>query len=173
MFIGLAVAVAFVLIGRFFKLTWAVLDLPSVGWGNHISIADLGRIWQTAAEKEVEVIVGGGRWRVEVAADNWSRAQGLSGRKSLPAGGGMLFVFNKAGRHSFWMKGMNFPLDFIWINDGRVVDITANVPPFSLRSSASEIFYKPKQPANMVLEINAGEAARYGVKIGDLVKLNQ
>jgi hypothetical protein len=42
----------------------------------------------------------------------------------------MLFIFESEGLYSFWMKGMRFPLDMVWINaECAVVDITKEVPP--------------------------------------------
>src|SRR3989304_3825857 len=45
---------------------------------------------------------------------------GLSGRKSLGKSEGMLFIFNPPNsRPTFWMEGMIFDLDIVWINDGK------------------------------------------------------
>src|SRR5687768_8240241 len=75
-----------------------------------------------------QVRVGDASVRAEVADDEASRRQGLSGRERLGADEGMLFVL-PGDSPSFWMKGMRFPLDIIWIRQGRVVDISADVPP--------------------------------------------
>ncbi len=104
---------------------------------------------------------------VEVAAGMMSRARGLSGRQSLDEKSGMLFVFSKPAIHSFWMPDMHFPIDIIWINDGKIVDISANVSnDFSLLNPRT---YKPSQPAQYVLEVNAGFAEKENIKIGDEV----
>jgi uncharacterized protein len=106
---------------------------------------------------------------VEVAADAISRVKGLSGRTSLDEGSGMLFIFDKPGIYSFWMPDMNFPIDIIWINDAKVVDISKNVPnDFSLLNFRA---YKPSQPSQYVLEVNAGFAEKENIKIGDAVSL--
>lgn len=131
------------------------------------SVGDIRRIFSFSDTGSGSVEINGYVWKVEVADDNWSRARGLSGRENLAAGGGMLFIFDEPSRHTFWMKGMKLPLDLIWINNGVVVDITHDAPPLSL--SSQNILYKPKEPANMVLEINAGEAARYGISVGSSV----
>ena len=49
--------------------------------------------------------------KVELAITPEARAQGLSGRPSLSENEGVLFVFDKPDKYSFWMKNMNFPLD--------------------------------------------------------------
>ena len=94
-------------------------------------------------------------------------SRGLSGRKELAQNSGMLFVFESAERHGFWMKEMNFPIDIIWIDEaGKIVDIKNNVSPTTYPKS----FY-PQAPAFYVLEVNAGFTLVHGVKIGDRVSL--
>jgi uncharacterized membrane protein (UPF0127 family) len=69
-----------------------------------------------------------------------------------------------------WMKGMRFPLDLVWIDGGRVVDVTARVPDQPPGTPDAELpVYAPSRPANRVLEVNAGWAARNGVRPGDKV----
>ena len=114
------------------------------------------------------VEVGNKKFRVEIANDNWELQNGLSGRKKLKTGSGMLFIFHKSDYYMFWMKDMNFPLDIVWIDGGKIVDIKekAPVPTTSLLEK-----YLPEHPTMYVLEINAGLVAKYGFKVGDLVKL--
>ena len=106
---------------------------------------------------------------VEVAASEKDRRQGLSGRASLASNHGMLFLMGEAAYHGFWMGGMKFPLDFIWINDRTVVDLTENVP--SPASNESPLSIKPRVPADEVLEVNAGSVQKYRISIGDIVSL--
>ncbi|MFH1759179.1 MAG: DUF192 domain-containing protein [Patescibacteria group bacterium] len=129
------------------------------------------RLYPVAAEGnsgEPQVIINNRKWTVEIADDTWERAKGLSGRESLAGDRGMLFVFNKPDVYKFWMRGMKFPLDFVWIRGDKVVDVTANAPPANLGNLE---FYYPSEPADMVLEINAGSVAKYGVEKGDKVKI--
>ncbi len=104
---------------------------------------------------------------VEVRADVESRAKGLSWRAWLPEHEGMLFLFPKPDRYTFWMQGMQFPLDFIWILGDRVVDISENVsPPPPLRTFA------PQAPADRVLEVNAGFISAHAIQNGDPVEIH-
>lgn len=100
---------------------------------------------------------------VEVMDTNEKRQQGLSGRETLGENEGMLFVFEQPGIYPFWMKGMNFPLDFVWINEDKVVDLREKV-------AITEMNIKPGQPANKVLEVNSGWVKKHKIKIGDEVK---
>src|SRR3989338_7672062 len=117
--------------------------------------------------KTAKIIIGGSTWEAELAQTLVEKARGLSYRESLDKDKGMLFFFDPPARESFWMKGMNFSLDMIWIRDNTVIDITKNAPP--LKDSLRPLYYSPKEPADMVLEVNAGQADEFGVKIGDKV----
>lgn len=110
------------------------------------------------------VRIGNISYAVEVAETPVSQAQGLSGRASLKEGSGMLFTFPERSPQTFWMKGMRFPLDFVWIAEGIVVGITENAP-----ADDGLLTYGSPEPVDMVLEVNAGEINRLGIKAGDLV----
>jgi len=76
---------------------------------------------------------------VEVARTAQEQARGLGGRSSLPRGGGMLFLFDAVERRTFWMKGMLIPLDILWIREGKVVAIDANVAPPRSREAPAKL----------------------------------
>ena len=116
------------------------------------------------------VRVGNAVFTVEIADEPAEQAQGLSGRPSLAADYGMLFIFPTADRYSFWMRNMQFSLDIVWIADGKVVDISRNLPP---EGDAPALMYQPQVPAEMVLEINAGTADAKGIKVGDEVSTEE
>ena len=110
--------------------------------------------------------------RVELARTAEERTRGLGGHAPLGADEGMLFVFPEAGRHSFWMKGMTFALDIIWIRDGQVVHVLPDVPPPGPGAPDSALpIYTPPAAANYVLEVAAGFAARWGIQAGSGVVL--
>ena len=113
--------------------------------------------------------VGDASVTAEVADDEASRTRGLSGRDRLAPDAGMLFVL-PGDSPSFWMKGMRFPIDIVWIRDGRVVDVTAGVPPPAGTNEALAT-YSPDRPANRALEVNSGWAERHGVARGDRVRV--
>lgn len=114
------------------------------------------------------VTIGAFTWPVELALTGEEQAQGLSGRAELAAGSGMLFVWNQESRRSFWMPDMNFPLDLVWLNgECAVVQITAEAPPQAPGQSRAELPRYTVDGVQYVLEINAGEAARHGIEVGD------
>lgn len=108
---------------------------------------------------------------VELANTDFKRQRGLSSRSTLGKDSGMLFIFPQAGKYAFWMQDMRFPLDFIWIKDNRVVQITHNVfPPSKTHGQPSIV--SPRMEVDQVLEVNAGFVRDHAIKIGDPVVLN-
>ncbi len=107
---------------------------------------------------------------VDLAITQKEKSTGLSFRKPLQPRRGMLFVYEHKDIYPFWMKDMNFPLDFIWIDGAVIVDITKNVSP----ADAMDMHVvKPNVPVNKILEINAGEADAFNIQIGDTVTFNK
>ena len=121
------------------------------------------------------VTLGSIDFTAEVVWTLAERAQGLSGRPSLEPGTGMLFVFDSGRASSFWMKGMLFPLDFVWIGaDCRIVDITLNAPSPAPATPDSELpSYASVAPATYNFELTAGEVEGRGIKIGDNVRFSR
>ncbi len=107
------------------------------------------------------VTIGGNQWNVEVANTTSELTTGLSGRASIPAGTGMLFVLPVRQTITVQTNQMLFPLDIIFIKDNLVLDIAQNIEPGNLVEEAT--------PCDMFLEINAGEAAL--VEVGDAVNV--
>lgn len=101
---------------------------------------------------------------IEIADTDILRQQGLSGKQKLDPNSGMLFIFPTADKYSFWMKDMYFPLDFIWIRDNHIVQLTTNVPVQPLK-----VLF-PDQTVDQVLEVNAGFVEKYDIKVGDEVE---
>ena len=104
-------------------------------------------------------------WPVEIADDGAERSRGLMFRRELPAMTGMLFDFRATRPVAMWMRNTYVPLDMIFIcEDGTVANIGADTVPLSEATVSSD------GPVRYVLEINAGEAAKVGLRTGS--KLN-
>lgn len=127
--------------------------------------------FQPLPPAETKVLkIGNAVINVEIADTQALRSQGLGGRESLASDSGMLFIFPETKKYQFWMKGLKFPLDFIWIQNGKVVDILKNIPaPTPGQSDQSLPLYESVVPVNQVLEVNAGFADFFGIRIGDPV----
>jgi len=115
----------------------------------------------------ITIAYEGGSFTVEVARAPEERALGLGGRSSLPANVGMLFDLGETRVPVFSMRGMLFPLDFVWIDEAmRITEITPDVPP-PPSPDAPPRSLSPSEPVRWVLEVNAGTAARVGLAPGD------
>lgn len=111
------------------------------------------------------IMVNGQVVEVQLAKTELARERGLGGKICLGDKQGMLFQFNQPGNYPFWMKDMRFPIDIVWISTNhRVVGVAANVLPSSYPKT-----YVSQQPAQDVLELDAGQAARIGLKEGTLL----
>lgn len=71
----------------------------------------------------------GERFTLETVVTEKEREKGLGERDSLCKTCAMLFVFEKPGRHPFWMKGMRFPIDIVWFLGDKAVFVAENVSP--------------------------------------------
>lgn len=104
-------------------------------------------------------------FKVEVMRTDSERAKGLMFRRYMAEDRGMLFDFKTEQTVTMWMRNTFIPLDMIFIGkDGRIVGVAENTEPMSERIIPSGA------PALAVLEVNAGTAARLGVKAGDRVR---
>jgi uncharacterized membrane protein (UPF0127 family) len=112
-----------------------------------------------------QVTVGTATFQIEVAKTAKERAQGLMFRRELPANQGMLFV-QPPGPAVFWMKNTYIPLDLLYFDaEGRLAQIVAEVPP--CKTPDCPIYPSETSAIRYILEINAGEAARQGIRVGD------
>lgn len=101
---------------------------------------------------------------IEMATTEEEKQTGLMYRKELADGKGMLFDFNPEQEVSMWMKNTYVSLDMIFIRaDGRILRIAENTEPMSTKIISS------RGPARAVLEVVAGTAQKYGIRVGDRV----
>src|ERR671919_1053712 len=102
---------------------------------------------------------------VEVPDDREEFARGLMFRSHLRWNAGMLFAFYEEEPRRFWMKNTLIPLDMIFVDSSsKIIDIKENVPPCKQEECPT---YPSREPAQYVLEVNAGFVQEKGVKIGD------
>lgn len=102
------------------------------------------------------------RYTLEVASTESQQACGMMFRKSMAPGKGMFFEFSEPRSATFWMENTPLPLDIIFVKpDNRVLSVTANAKPLS------RMLIDSGGVAAAVIELNAGQAARIGLKAGD------
>lgn len=125
---------------------------------------------QSKDEGRVPLKVGSHTLQVEVVRSPTAIEKGLGERDTLGSDG-MLFVLGQKRVATFWMKGMRFALDFVWIDGNKIVEITPNVLPQPGVTDAQLTLYSSKVPVTHVLELNAGEVKKRGIRVGDAVEL--
>ena len=114
-----------------------------------------------------EITVGDQSLTVDLATTGELRGRGLGYREGLAPGTGMLFVFPEPGPRSFWMKGMRFCLDIIYINDGQIVSAAESVCPEPVGTADSDrTSYPSGVDARFVLEVPAGWLDAHGFGVG-------
>jgi uncharacterized protein len=115
------------------------------------------------------VTIGNHSFKVSEAVSQQELEIGLSKTDSISQDQGMIFLFKAPAYYSFWMKNMKFPIDIIYIKEDTIVTIKNSAQP-PKDASGNLIIYTPTDPADKVLEIQAGLSQKYNFKNGDKVK---
>ncbi len=121
-----------------------------------------------------KISVGSQTLFIDIATTTPDMELGLSNRASMGTNQGMLFKFSSPERPGFWMKDMEFALDFLWINNGKIIAINANAPA-AVKTADGKFddnnlkVYTPPSAIDAVLEVNAGWAEKNRVAVGDAV----
>jgi uncharacterized membrane protein (UPF0127 family) len=94
--------------------------------------------------------------------------RGMMFRDSLAKDRGMLFVHTSEQNVPYWMYQCRIPLDIIWMDhQRRIVEISANTPACTSKTSRDCPSYGGHEKARYVLELAGGGAVLYGLKVGD------
>ena len=120
-----------------------------------------------AAIDTPSVTLRGHAFMVELASTPAEQEHGLMDRTSMPADHGMLFVFPDDEPRTFWMKNTLIPLDMLFFDAAhKLVAIQADTQPCKADPCR---LYPSNAPARYVLELNAGVAAKFGLRKGDVI----
>lgn len=119
-------------------------------------------------KNEKSLVINNHKFMIEVADNFMLHSKGLSGRASLCKDCGMLFVYSIPNKYGFWMNQMKFNLDFVFINDNKVVDLVSNVP-YPKKGESPKII-NSRVEFDKVLEINQGVIMEFGFKVGDKIE---
>ncbi len=110
--------------------------------------------------------IGDKHYQVEIVRSEKDQIKGLSDRNSLEDIDGMLFVYDDSRIRSFWMEGMRFDLDIIWIRNSKIIGFTENI---SYQDQGKS--YKLPEKCDMVLELKSGRVKNDDLKIGNKVEI--
>jgi uncharacterized membrane protein (UPF0127 family) len=119
--------------------------------------------------KDLNVKISGETIETELAKTAAEFQKGLAGRPCILPSQGMLFAYTKPGQYKFWMKGMKFPIDIIWIGANRqVVGFYNKIQPSTYPDQFTN---EASRPAQYVLELKAGRAEQLHITLGTPVTL--
>lgn len=110
------------------------------------------------------VDIRGTQIELEVAETSAQRAIGFMFRPEIPDSRGMLFPFSPPRPVQFWMRNVLVPLDMVFLNQGQVVAIAADVPPCAESPCPT---YGPSTLVDQVIELRGGRAAELDLQVGD------
>ena len=103
---------------------------------------------------------------VEIADTAEKQRVGLMFVPHLPPQTGMVFPMQPPRIARFWMRNTLVPLDMIFILPGGLIGQIV-----TRRDTQSDRVSVSQQPVSAVLEINAGEAQKLKIGVGDIIKL--
>lgn len=115
-----------------------------------------------------KIKIGSTELLVELRRTVAEQGLGLSWRPSMNQDEGMVFLYATPQKVMYWMKGMQFPLDFIWAKQGEVTEMTLRVVSPTKEQPIPKTLV-PKGEVDMVIEVNAGWVEANGVKVGDKI----
>ncbi|MBI3573228.1 MAG: DUF192 domain-containing protein [Candidatus Kerfeldbacteria bacterium] len=121
---------------------------------------------------QATVTLSGTKINVQIPTTVALQEQGLAGRTTLSDKQGMLWLYSQPDRYTFWMKGMLIPLDFVWIEQGHIVDLTPNVPP-PAKGQLYFPIYRPVSPVTAILEVRSGFIGDHGLSTGQAVSIDK
>jgi uncharacterized membrane protein (UPF0127 family) len=115
--------------------------------------------------KTAALAAGSASVMAEIARTEVERERGLMFRTSLEDGKGMLFIFDRDERLSFWMKNTRIPLSLAYISSDGTIRQIVELEPESLASVQAE------RSVRYALEVPKLWFSRVGVVVGDRVRL--
>jgi uncharacterized membrane protein (UPF0127 family) len=162
------------------------IGLPAAAQPSRFPPPRAGRPPAVAAEEKAPTVptelveIGRERFRLEIAATEAARGQGLMWRTEVAADGGMIFIYPDVRRRSFWMANCLVDIDIIFLDQEAMVVRTHRMKaerPRAPRESRVAYHrrmhhYSSRRPAQMAIELKAGSLDRLDVRVGDRIALD-
>lgn len=124
--------------------------------------------------EQAQIVVGETPLTVDLAHPGPQQTLGLGYRNGLEPGTGMFFIGDQAVMKTYWMKGMRFCLDIIWIEGDQIVGAAENVcpdPPGT--ADIDRARYSSPISVTHVLEVPAGWLDEHDYGPGTTVDLSE
>ena len=130
--------------------------------------------------KYEKVVIADTEFKLEIAADDPSRAKGLSGREKLEEDKGMLFIYRLASPRSFWMKNCLIDLDIIYLNSRGVIVSLHEMKKEPLRGDFETPSqyerrlkrYPSRRACQYVIELQKGMNKKLELEVGQRIELD-
>ena len=118
-------------------------------------------ITQVASDTYFSIPIGSDEFKLQLALTESERSRGLMYRSTLLENHGMLFLFEKPGKHSFWMRNTQIPLDLAYFDaQGKLLEI------HSLYPYNENSVYPYSEAALIAVEMNQGWFSRKNIRPG-------
>ncbi len=119
-------------------------------------------------------IAGKAKVTLEVADTEPKITRGLMYRTSLAPDAGMVFLFRPNREVNFWMYHTLIPLDMLFVHNGKVVKLIADVQPCKSENPSDCATYPGGRGVfvSEVIELAAGYAKQHDLKEGDTITFN-
>lgn len=139
-----------------FSMLWAAAQNPPA--------------FEPVAEQQLPVTaqarVKGETIQLEVARSPQEHATGLMFRAELPENRGMLFEIPTPRAQIIWTKGLQFPIDVVFLRGGDVQFVAANLPPCDADVCP---IYGASVEVDQVIELRGGRAEELGITPGKTI----
>jgi uncharacterized membrane protein (UPF0127 family) len=104
-------------------------------------------------------------YQIKIADNYAEREKGLMFVNQMPTNEGMIFIYEDEVRRLMWMKNTYIALDMLFVSsDLKIVNMKENAVPLSEELISSIV------PVKYTIELNAGQIAEKGIKIGDAIE---
>ncbi|HET7092077.1 MAG TPA: DUF192 domain-containing protein [Thermomicrobiales bacterium] len=156
-----------------FVVVFATLALAGGALAQESAIRPPWQAAQVPDRQTATITVGTTPLTAELAITPAERERGLGYRAGLEPGTGMLFIDSEARVQTFWMKGMRFCLDIVWIDGAQIVGAAESVCPMPFGTPDDQLpIYSSPEAVKYVLEVPAGWLAANGYGAGTPVDLS-
>lgn len=110
--------------------------------------------------------LNGHKFNVEIADSPVKRSRGLMFRESLQPDQGMLFVFDKPEKLSFWMKNTRIPLGIAFFSEDLVLNQIIDPMEPHLDDLTRPKTYESSKPSVLALELKSGRFRELKIEKG-------
>ena len=127
---------------------------------------DIAPSAELGIESRLPVRMGVVLTQLRIAATDLEKARGLMGTLKLPEAEGMAFMYENDTQMRFWMKDTPLDLDIAFVDKaGVILEIK------TMHAGDTDTTVSSSDRVRFTIEMSAGWFARFGVKAGDKVEL--